>query len=160
MLQRLTTPDEASRFKLAAAMKMEEETLKILEAGAKKVKMSQVRELFEQHRVETEGQIRTLREVFDTFGWDVDDAPCPAIEGIRAEAKANAALSDDRVVDAVLLLGALETEHHEIGVYENLITLAKARGNADAVRLLEENLEIERRALEKVKALQEEVLLV
>jgi len=44
------------------------------------------------------------------------------------EDQATIKTTDDRVVDAVLLASANETEHHEIAVYETLI----ANANADA----------------------------
>jgi ferritin-like metal-binding protein YciE len=158
MFERLNTPEEAYNFKLGAALKMEQETLKILEDNIKNAQSPQVRDLFEHHHGETEGQIGKLESVFGSFGWDVDDSPCPAIEGIRAEGKANAKKTDDSIVDSVLLQGAVETEHHEIAVYENLIINARAMGNDAAVKLLQENLEIEQHTLEEVKAMQERVV--
>lgn len=55
------------------------------------------------------------------------------------------------------LLGALEVEHHEIGVYENLIINANAAGRDEVIRILNRNFESEQSALEKVRALQAEV---
>jgi len=155
MFERLNTPEEAYNFKLGAALKMEQETLKILEANIKEAKDEKVRGLFEHHHSETEGQIGKLENVFASFGWEPDTSSCPAIEGIRAEGKATAKKTDDSIVDAMLLQGAVETEHHEIAVYENLIINARAMGNEQAVRLLEENLQIEQHTLEEVKRAEE-----
>jgi len=55
------------------------------------------------------------------------------------------------IVDSVILQGAVEVEHHEIGVYENLIINAQAMGRDDAVSLLRQNLEQEQHTLEEVK---------
>jgi ferritin-like metal-binding protein YciE len=157
MFERLNTPQESYHHKLGAALKMEHETLKILEDSAKNAQDDRIRGLFEHHHRETEGQIETLHRVFDSFGWEVDDSPCPAIEGIRSEAKANAKKTDDALVDAILLQGAVETEHHEIAVYENLIINARAMGKDDAVRMLEQNLEIEQHTLDEVRRAEEHV---
>jgi ferritin-like metal-binding protein YciE len=54
-------------------------------------------------------------------------------------------------VDAVILAGASETEHHEIAVYEGLIMQAEALGHEDLVPLFQENLEQEQHTLEEVK---------
>ena len=51
----------------------------------------------------------------------------------------------------MILAGAAETEHHEIAVYEGLITEAQAMGKQDIVQLLQQNLEQERHTLEEVK---------
>jgi ferritin-like metal-binding protein YciE len=40
----------------------------------------------------------------------------------RKEGKSRIKKTDDSVVDAVILAGALETEHYEIAVYETLVT--------------------------------------
>ena len=60
--------------------------------------------------------------------------------------------TDDDVVDAVLISSAIETEHHEIAVYQTLVGAAHARGVPEVERLLRENLEQEEAALEKVRA--------
>jgi ferritin-like metal-binding protein YciE len=90
------------------------------------------------------------------MGWDVDDSPCPAIEGIQKEGKANAKKTDDAIVDSILLSGAAETEHHEIAVYEGLIINARAMGRDDVVRLLEQNLDQEKHTLDEVKRAMEQ----
>ncbi len=45
--------------------------------------------------------------------------------------------------------GAIETEHHEIAVYEVLVTNAEARGAPEVAALLRENLEQEKHTLEE-----------
>jgi ferritin-like metal-binding protein YciE len=90
----------------------------------------------------------------------VDDSPCAAIDGLQAEGKANANKTDDSLVDSVLLQGAVEVEHHEIGVYENLILNAQAMGREDVVTVLQRNLGSEQETLEKAKRLQERVAAV
>ena len=66
----------------------------------------------------------------------VDDKPCPAIEGIEKEGQTLVKKADEGLVDAVILGGAADTEHHEISVYEGLITKAEAMGEEDFVALL------------------------
>jgi ferritin-like metal-binding protein YciE len=51
----------------------------------------------------------------------------------------------------VLLQGAVEVEHHEIGVYENLIDNAHAMGREDVVELLHRNLASEEATLGKAR---------
>ena len=60
---------------------------------------------------------------------------------------------DDNLVDSVILGGVIETEHHEIAVYDGLIIEAEQMDDDDIVALLQENLEQEEAALDKaVKA--------
>jgi ferritin-like metal-binding protein YciE len=98
--------------------------------------------------------------VFDLMGWEVDDSPCPAIDGLMAEGKANAKKSDRSIVDAILLEGAVEVEHHEIAVYENLISGARAMGRDDVARVLRQNLDNERQTLEKALSAHDRVAAV
>lgn len=72
------------------------------------------------------------------------------LEGLEKEGRANARKTDDALVDGVLLQAAAEVEHHEIGVYENLIIHARAMGRSDVAQLLEQNLEQEQHTLREV----------
>src|SRR4051794_28795818 len=158
MFERLNTPEEAYNFKLGAALKMEHTVLeKILEDSIDEAQDDSVKQLFRHHAEETRQHIRNLEQVFGAFGWDVDDSPCPAIEAIHKEAKTNVKKTDDAIVDSIILSGALETEHHEIAVYEGLIINARAMGRDDVVRLLEQNLEQEQHTLEEAKRALERV---
>jgi ferritin-like metal-binding protein YciE len=160
MFERLNTPQEAYNFKLGAALKMEQKVLDILESSADEAQDEKVAALFRQHHEESQAHVKNLEEVFGLFGWEVDDSPCPAIEGLEKEGKANAKRTDDALVDSVLLQGAVEVEHHEIGVYENLIINARAMGREDVVAVLQRNIESEQQTLETVKRVQEQVAAV
>jgi hypothetical protein len=93
-----------------------------------------------------------VERCFELLGEEVDDSPCPAIEGMAKEGKASIKKTDDSVVDAVILSSATESEHHEIAVYETLITNAEARGASEVAGLLRENLEQEKHALEVARS--------
>ena len=113
----------------------------------------QLKEQLRHHATETEQQIRNLEQAFTALGAEVDDKPCPAIEGIEKEGQALIKKADDGLVDAVILSGAADTEHHEISVYEGLITKAEAMGEQDVVALLQENLEQETHTRDEVEQL-------
>lgn len=151
MFERLNTPDELYNYKLGAALKMEQTVLEMLEELQEEAQGDKVRQLLSHHHDETKQHIANLEQVFGVFGWDVDDSPCPAIEALQKEGKTNIKKTDDALVDKVILEGAVETEHHEIAVYENLIIGARSLGKDEAVRLLEENLEVEQHTLEEVR---------
>jgi ferritin-like metal-binding protein YciE len=160
MFERLNTPQEAYNYKLGATLKMEQKVLDILDASIENAQDERVAAAFRRHRGETEQHVRNVEEVFGLFGWEVDDSPCPAIEGLEKEGKANAKRTDDALVDSILLQGAVEVEHHEIGVYENLIINARAMGRDDVVAVLQRNIESEQQTLETAKRVQEQVAAV
>jgi len=157
MFERLHTPEEAYDYKLGATLKMERKVLEILEQNVEEAHDERVKALFRHHHDETRGHVANVERAFGLLGWEVDDSPCPAIEGLDKEGKANAKKSDDAIVDAILLQGAVEVEHHEIGVYENLILNARAMGREDVAGLLGQNVEQERHTLEEVKSLMAEL---
>jgi ferritin-like metal-binding protein YciE len=152
MFERLNTPEEAFNYKLGATLKMENTVLEMLEENAEEAQAEKVEDLFRHHHEETQGHVRNVEQAFKTLGWELDDSPCPAIEGLEKEGKANAKKADDSVLDAVVLQGAAEVEHHEIGVYENLIASARALGREDVVEILSRNIEQEQHTLGEVKS--------
>ena len=160
MFERFNTPQEAYNLKLGAALKMEKTVLAMLEENAANAQDEAVAHLFRHHQDETAQQIDNLEQVFAAFGWEIDDSPCPAIEGIQKEGKANAKKTDDSIVDSVLLMGGIETEHHEIAVYEGLIINARAMGREEVVRLLQQNLEQEEHTLSELKQMLHKVAAV
>ena len=157
MFERLNTPQEAYEFKLGAALKMEYTVLDILEANIDEAQDHQVAETFRQHREESRGHIDNLQAAFGLINASPDTSPCPAIDGLQAEGKANAKMTDNSIVDSVLLQGAVEVEHHEIGVYQNLILNAKAMGRQDVADVLQRNLDNEEQTLKTALSLQEQV---
>jgi ferritin-like metal-binding protein YciE len=157
MFERLHTTDEIFSFKLGAALTMENNTLTMLEKLQEKTQREELRQLFRHHEGETRQQIGNIEQAFRAIGEEPDDHPFPTFKAMALESQANIKMADDSVVDEVILFGAAETEHHEIAVYEGLITLAKARGSDAVAALLQQNLEQEQHTLEEVKAANERI---
>jgi ferritin-like metal-binding protein YciE len=150
MFEKLTTAEEIYSFKLGAALTMERTTLEMLADLEEHAQREDLKRLFREHAMETRQHVANIERSFELLGEEVDDSPCPAIQGLQKEGQATVKKTDDRVVDAVLLSSANETEHHEIAVYENLIVHAGAMGEEDVVALLRENLEQEQHTLGEV----------
>ena len=151
MFDKIETPRELFTHKLGAALTMEETVLGMLGQLEEAAQSQELKQQLRHHAEETRQQIANLEQAFSALGVEQDDKPCPAIEGIEKEGQALIKKADDGLVDAVILSGAADTEHHEISVYEGLITKAEAMGEQDIVALLQENLEQEQHTLEEVK---------
>src|ERR1051326_767806 len=151
MFERIESSTELFTHKLGAALKMERTVLEMLGELEEKARRGELKEQLRHHADETRSQIRNLEAAFAALGAEPDEQACPAIEGIEKEGQANIKIADDRFVDAVILAGANETEHHEIAVYEGLIAQAEAMDEQDIVALLRENLEQEEHTLREVK---------
>jgi ferritin-like metal-binding protein YciE len=147
----IETPRELYLHKLGAALKMENTILEMLPQLQEQARDDQLQQALQHHYEETQKHVENLRRVFQALGEEPDDSPCPAIEGLEKEGQANLKMVDDSLKDDVIVSGVCETEHHEIAVYEGLITKAEAMGEQDVVALLQENLEQEQSALEKAQ---------
>jgi ferritin-like metal-binding protein YciE len=147
------TPSQLFVHKLGAALTMEETILEMLEELQDKASDPKLQRQLEQHHIETQQQIQNLRRIFDALGEPPEKQPCPAIEGLEKEGQQTIKEVADALVDSVILSGVIETEHHEIAVYDVLIIKAEQMDDDDIVALLQENLEQEEATLDKaVKA--------
>jgi ferritin-like metal-binding protein YciE len=149
----IETPTELFVHKLGAALTMEETILDMLKRLQDEASDSKLQKQLQQHHKETQQQIRNLKQVFEALGEQPETQSCPTIEGLEKEGRQMIKQVDDELVDSVILGGVIETEHHEIAVYDGLIIKAEAMGDDDVVALLQENLEQEEATLDKaVKA--------
>jgi ferritin-like metal-binding protein YciE len=119
---------------------------------------SELKQQLRHHAGETRQQIDNIEQVFRALGEEPDDSPCLVTKALDKQAKADIKMADNELVDAVILSGAAETEHHEIAVYESLLAEAEDFRNEEITRLLRQNLEIEQHTLEEVKQQQRQVV--
>jgi ferritin-like metal-binding protein YciE len=157
MFDKLNNQRELFGHKLGSALTMEQDVLEMLGDLEKKAQRNELKQQFSHHANETRQQIDNIEQVFKSLGEEPDESPSLVTKALEKEAKADIKMADDSVVDAVILTGAAETEHHEIAVYESLIAQAEELGQPDAVRLLQQNLEIEQHTLAEVKKQQRQV---
>ncbi len=123
----------------------EKQILKALPKMAKAAESDQLRQAFEQHRAETEGQVERLEQVFELLGKAARGKPCEAIQGMVEESQE--VMEDFKgsdALDAGLLAAAQAVEHYEISRYGTLRTWATQLGMPDAARLLEQTLQEEK----------------
>ena len=158
MFDKLKNPREVFGHKLGSALTMEQDALEMLGDLEDKAQRDELKRQFSHHADETRQQIANIVQAFRAMGEEPDDSPCPAIKGLEADTKADIKMADDSVVDDVILAGAAATEHHEIAVYETLITHAEELGEPKVVQLLEQNLEQEQHTLEEITTAQRQVV--
>lgn len=122
---KIESPEELFVHKLGAALTMEETILEMLEKLQEEANDPSLRRQLEQHYKETQGQVQNLQQVFDALGEPVDQRPRPAIEGLEKEGDTMLEEVDESLNDSVILSGVIETEHHEIAVYDGPIIMAE-----------------------------------
>jgi len=124
----------------------EKQILKALPKMAKNAESEELKQAFEKHRDETEGQIDRLEQVFKMIDKPARGVQCEAINGIIEEGKeVMEDFAESEALDAGILAAAQAVEHYEITRYGTLRTWAMELGLKDAARLLEQNLEEEKK---------------
>ena len=112
----------------------------------------EIKKAHTQHRKETQGQIRRLERIFKMIGRKPRPASCPGIDGLQKEKKTfMRERPSDELVEYFNIGAGQKVERYEISAYENLIDMADKLGLTDAVELLEENLQEEEAALNRLK---------
>ncbi len=134
----------------------ENQILKALPKMIEKATHAGLRQGFETHLRETEGQIGRLEQVFEMHGHKPKAVTCPAIDGIVKEANETAGeIADKEVLDAALLAAAQAVEHYEIARYGTLVAWAKRLGRDDCAAVLQQTLDEEKATDQKLTALAE-----
>lgn len=135
----------------------EKQMTKALPKMAKAASHQDLREAFESHLAETEGHIRKVEQVFESFGKNAKSKKCLAIIGIIKEAEE--LITENKkspTINAALVMGAQKVEHYEIASYGALREFAKHLDNDHAAELLQEILDEEKNADKKLTELAEE----
>lgn len=111
-------------------------------------------EAFEEHLQVTEQQIERLEQIFQNMGKTAGRKPCHGMMGILEEGSETMEKeAPDAVMDAALISSAQEVEHYEIGAYGCLKTWADVLGRREEAKLLQQTLEEEEEADDKLTQL-------
>jgi ferritin-like metal-binding protein YciE len=134
----------------------EKQILKALPKMAKAAHSDQLRAAFEKHHRETEGQVERLERVFELIDKPARGKTCEAIQGILDEGKEiMEEYKGTEALDAGMVAAAQAVEHYEIARYGTLKQWALQLGIKDAVRLLDQTLQEERKTDEALTSLAE-----
>jgi len=114
----------------------------------------QLKQAFQQHLEETNGQIERIDKVVELCGVRLKRIKCVAMEGLVEEGQEQVEdFEQGPIRDAALIAAAQKVEHYEIAAYGTLATLAKQLGQQDAMNLLLETLQEEKSTDEKLTEL-------
>jgi ferritin-like metal-binding protein YciE len=150
------TLHDAFLDELKDAYDAEKQLTKALPKLAKASTSPELRQAFEDHLEETNGHVDKLEQVFQSLDEKVKGKHCDGIAGIIDEGKN--VMGEDfegATMDACLIAAAQRAEHYEIASYGTLVAWAKTMGHSDAADLLQEILDEEKAADEKLNAIAE-----
>jgi ferritin-like metal-binding protein YciE len=156
----MTTPQQLFEHELKDIYYAERMISQMLPKLAQEATSSQLSRAFEHHLKETRDQIDNLEQVFSEIGKRAQGEQCPGIEGIKREH--DLFMQEEspatQVRDMFLTGAAARTEHYEIAAYTGLVAKARALGETEAAKLLNENLKQEKEALKKVQTIEKDLL--
>jgi ferritin-like metal-binding protein YciE len=138
----------------------ETQLTKALPKMAKKASFDGLKQAILAHLEETKQQVERLKEIAGTLGIKLSGKTCQAMEGLIEEgAEVIEAEGPGPVIDAALIAAAQRVEHYEISAYGSARALADHLEHADVVRLLQETLDEESAADEKLSLISLEEIL-
>jgi len=129
----------------------EKQLVKALPKMAKAAGNDELRTAFESHLEETKGHVQRLEQAFELMDEKAKSKPCEAMKGLIAEGSET--MQEDfsePLLDSAIICAAQKVEHYEIAGYGTVTAWARVLGLEDVAELLEQTLEEEKAADEKL----------
>src|SRR6202158_3730989 len=134
----------------------EKQLLKALPTMAKAAQSDKLHAAVGKHHCETQGQVERLEQIFELIDKPARGKTCDASQGLLDEGQE---IMDEykgcEALDAGMLAAAEAVEHYEISRYGTLKQWAQQLGMKDAVRLLDQTLQEEKKTDESLTSLAE-----
>ena len=136
----------------------ETQLVKALPKMAKAASNDQLRQAFEEHLRQTSEHVSRLEQIFEALEEKPTGKKCVGMEGLVKEGS-EVMKEDygDEVKDAAIIGAAQRVEHYEMAGYGTVRVFAELLGETEHVSLLEETLNEEKEADEKLTQLAEEI---
>lgn len=132
----------------------EKQLLKALPKMVKKASSEELKTALREHIEVTNGQVQRLESVFESLGKPAKAKTCKAMKGLLEEAtEIMEEDAEDAVLDAGIIAAAQKVEHYEIASYGTVRTWARLVGAEEASQLLQETLDEEAEADERLTEL-------
>jgi ferritin-like metal-binding protein YciE len=129
----------------------EKQLVKALPKMARASSSDQLRQAFQEHLEQTKNQVERLEQAFERLDTRARGKRCEAMRGLVDEAsEIMEEIKTPQVLDAALIAGAQKVEHYEIAAYGSVRALAEACGYQEVAQLLDETLEEEKEADQKL----------
>ena len=139
---------------LADMYDAEHRIVKALPKMAKAATCPDLKAAIQSHLKETQGHVKKLEQVFQSFGVKARGKKCEATVGLLEEGDEIAAdFKGSPAINAALISAAQKVEHYEMASYGCLHEWAGLLGNEKAAGLLQEILDEEKAANEKLTEL-------
>ncbi|HEX3879905.1 MAG TPA: ferritin-like domain-containing protein [Bryobacteraceae bacterium] len=129
----------------------EDQILKALPKVIEKTTSPELRQALQNHLEETRGHVGRLEEVFGMHGEKPEKQKCKGMQGVLSEGDELIGYdAPPEVRDAAIITACQRVEHYEIAVYGTVRTYAEQLGHERAAAVLQETLDEEYAADEKL----------
>lgn len=136
----------------------ETQLVKALPKMAKAASSDQLRQAFEEHLRQTSGHVSRLEQIFEALEEKPSGKKCLGMEGLVKEgAETLREKYQDEVMDAAIIGAAQRVEHYETAGYGTAKAFAKLLGEDEHVSLLEETLNEEKQADQKLSEIADQI---
>ncbi len=134
----------------------EQRLTKALPKMAEAATSPQLKQAFQAHLTETEGHVSRLERIFRDINVEPKRETCEAMKGLIAEGEEMIkAHGDADIKDAALIAAAQRVEHYEMSGYGTARSFAQRLGLTQAATLLQQTLNEEKAADEKLTRIAE-----
>ena len=152
------TIDELLLDELKDLYSAEKQLTKALPKMARAAASQDLKTAFESHLEETQGHVERLDKIFETLGKSPRGKTCHGMQGLVEEgSEMISELEKGAVRDAGLISAAQRVEHYEMAGYGSVREFASLLGRNEIASLLEETLEEEKAADEKLTGIAKKV---
>jgi ferritin-like metal-binding protein YciE len=134
----------------------EKQLTKALPKMIKKASSPDLRTALEEHLEQTEEHVQRLEQVFEQLEMPARGKKCEGMKHLIAEGDEMIGEAEDEDArDAVMIAAAQKVEHYEIASYGTVRTWANLLGQSEVARILEETLEEEKEADQRLTQIAE-----
>ena len=134
----------------------ERQLVQALPKMSKNATSDQLRTVIDNHLAETEEHVTRLEQVLESLGESPRGQKCEGMHGLIEEGKTLLKEeADPDVMDAGIIVSAQKVEHYEIASYGAVCEYARMMGHTEALQLLEQTLEEEKKADQTLNELAE-----
>jgi ferritin-like metal-binding protein YciE len=129
----------------------EDQIVKALPKVIEKTTSPELRQALADHLEETRGHVARLEEIFEMHGEEAQKQKCKGMQGVLAEGDELMGYdATPEVRDAAIISACQRVEHYEIAAYGTVRTYAEQLGFERAAAVLQETLDEEMAADEKL----------
>jgi ferritin-like metal-binding protein YciE len=137
----------------------EKQLVKALPKMVKAASSNDLSKAFENHLQQTRGQVERLERAFEALDMKPKGKVCAAMKGLIAEAQEEIESNEKgALADSAMICAAQKVEHYEIAGYGTVKAWAESLGLDDVASLLQETLDEEKEADQKLTVIAEKVL--